>query len=138
MKLIKKYIPDIVIIITIMVFIIFIFGFGSFIPSRLIKNEAAAELVVQNRRTTVMGDMRVVFADVELNPTADEYDTGLNYVFGFSIIAATGVTVLAPGSNAIIAVKNSNDGLIDSNNGTIWIDFEGSCCATAATITWGK
>ncbi len=71
-------------------------------------------------KSTVFGDLRVVFGNVTVTTTADELDTGLDYLFAFLV---TNRDTLADG-NDVQVVLNSNDGTTGTSAGEVFLDIE--------------
>jgi len=94
----------------------------------------AHNLLTQNVKTQSMGNMKTVIADLELNPTAHVYHTGLQYVFYFGITPRG----TAAATTNVVTVLNSNDGTFNSSPGDIYITYESTSWATGSTLTIGK
>jgi len=79
-------------------------------------------LTTKNLKTTVFGDCRIVMGEVEASDTADEFDTGLTYVY--FVTASSEATV--GGNSDVQLIRNSNDGTQGSSNGYVWMDVGAS------------
>lgn len=75
-------------------------------------------LTTKNLKTTVFGDCRVVMGEVAASDTADEFDTGLEYIY--FVTASSEQTI--GGNSEIQLIRNSNDGTQGSANGYVWCD----------------
>jgi len=78
-------------------------------------HKSNAALLHQNYRKSSVGFYWLVTADVEINPTADEWDSGCDYVFAHSLEPRTATDV--------VSVANSNDGTPGSSDGDIYISI---------------
>ena len=83
-------------------------------------------------KSTVFGDMRVVFGTIAATTTADEFDTGLDYVFHCSL-QNRGETLT---TNDVRCVINSNDGTAGTSNGEVFVDVQAN--ATLEFMAIGK
>lgn len=71
-------------------------------------------LTTSGIRTTVFGDMRIVIGKItDVTNTADEFDTGLDYVYFCEIVDIED-------DEALRVVLNSNDGTEGTANGYVY------------------
>ncbi len=75
-------------------------------------------LITSSIRGSVFGDMRIVFGTVALSTTADEFSTGLDYVFHCSVQSEGTVG----GNSDLQVVLNSNDGTAGTSAGDVYVD----------------
>lgn len=75
-------------------------------------------LSISDVRNSVAGDRRVVTGTVALSDTADEFTTGLDWVFHCSVQSEGTVG----GNSDVQVILNSNDGTEGTSAGDVWVD----------------